>query len=115
MGPHADGSDAAPLLQAYYLIAPFPIERFETTRVRNERHAGGTVVSRLVDYPVRSLVFAAGNNLQELATEVGNACVRLQVHHTPSSGRMGVEHHPCSFAPPPEHKRDRSDTQQALD
>jgi hypothetical protein len=51
--------------------------------VRNERHPGGTVVSRLVNYPVRCLVFVAGKSLQELATEVGTACVRLQVTTAP--------------------------------
>ena len=80
--------------QAYYLIAPFPIERAETTRVRNERHPGGTVVSRLVDYPVRSLVFVAGKSLQELATEVGTACVRLQVNALPPLSPFVASCHP---------------------
>jgi len=63
--------------QAYYLMAPFPIERTTTARVGKRRKSSVTV-SRLTDYPVRALVFETSSSLQDLADVVGEACVKLQ-------------------------------------
>mmetsp|Transcript_32385 Transcript_32385/g.91756 ORF Transcript_32385/g.91756 Transcript_32385/m.91756 type:complete len:450 (-) Transcript_32385:123-1472(-) len=73
--------------QAYYLHAPFPIERALTRPVDHslskKRRFHDIVVNELVDYPVRALVFEAGDNLQDLADAVGTACQRLAAVNQP--------------------------------
>lgn len=73
--------------QAYYLYAPFPIERAPTVPVegvisRKRRHCD-VVVSQLSGYPVRALVFEASKCLEELAAVVGEACMRLAAANQP--------------------------------
>mmetsp|Transcript_23557 Transcript_23557/g.60460 ORF Transcript_23557/g.60460 Transcript_23557/m.60460 type:complete len:450 (-) Transcript_23557:225-1574(-) len=71
--------------QAYYLHAPFPIERAMTAPVTVSKKRGrdNVTVSRLVDYPVNALVYEAGDCLEELAAMVGEACVRLAAANQP--------------------------------
>lgn len=80
--------------QAYYLAAPMPIERAPTEVLGEDprfSRAGkfpkwrgrGVKVCKLVNYPVRGLVFEAGDSLQELADMVGAACQRLTARNIP--------------------------------
>jgi GDP-L-galactose phosphorylase len=72
--------------QAYYLHAPFPIERAVTAPLplsSRKRERQSVNISRLVDYPVRALVYEAGDCLEELASIVGKACMRLAAANQP--------------------------------
>ncbi|GAB4813334.1 hypothetical protein N2152v2_000380 [Parachlorella kessleri] len=98
--------------QAYYLEAPFAIERAPTAPLAPAascaaasaaaaaagRGAGlgrkalspraGTPrravsIQQLLEYPVRTLVFEAGDSLEELADVVGRACQRLTAANVP--------------------------------
>ena len=72
--------------QAYFLQAPFPIERALTVPVTGgskKRGRGKVQVSELVDYPVRALVFEAENCLEELGCFVGEACEKLAAVNQP--------------------------------
>ena len=76
--------------QAYYLAAPYPLERAPTAPIKR---AGATIklgsikgdvsVSELVGYPVRGLVFEMGTSLGELAEVVATACQRLTLRNIP--------------------------------
>lgn len=72
-------------MQAYYLAAPFAIERAPTAGVRGLRAnaPGGVHVSQLAQYPVRGLVFEASSSLDALADLVGTACERLAAANVP--------------------------------
>lgn len=73
--------------QAYYLAAPFPIERAPTRKLTHtdakRKSSDEVVVERTVRFPVRSLVFHVGKNLNSLAEAVGNACEKLQARNIP--------------------------------
>jgi len=69
--------------QAYYLAAPFPIERAPTTRVSYGRKKGGVKVYELSKFPVRGLVFEMCNSIEDLSVAVANACVFLQNENIP--------------------------------
>lgn len=69
--------------QAYYLAAPFPIERASTTRVPYGRKKGGVKVYELSKFPVRGLVFEKCNGIEDLSVAVANACVYLQNENIP--------------------------------
>jgi GDP-L-galactose phosphorylase len=94
--------------QAYYLAAPFAMERAPTAPLDAEalgfggvaslasalgglgkggrrRRAGAASVrvERLVEYPVHTLVFEAGDSLAEVAKLVGAACQRLTAANVP--------------------------------
>lgn len=70
--------------QAYYLIAPFPVEMAATTLLKGAAGKRDKVqVYRLVDYPVRGFVFESNSSLEELATAVGQACMKLQAENIP--------------------------------
>ncbi|PSC69751.1 GDP-L-galactose phosphorylase 1 [Micractinium conductrix] len=77
--------------QAYYLAAPFAIERAPTAPLalpgqegcKAKRCPGRVRVERLLEYPVRTLVFEAGDSLAELAQLVGTACQRLTAANVP--------------------------------
>lgn len=43
------------LLQAYYLVVPFPIEKAPTRKITDFN--GGIVISEILNYPVRGLCF----------------------------------------------------------
>lgn len=67
--------------QAYYLHAPFPVERAPTKLLCTKRFGRkkGVAVSTVEDYPCRGIVFEGKNQLAHLAEVVGEACIRLQV------------------------------------
>lgn len=69
--------------QAYYLAAPFPIERAPTARVPYGRKKGGVKVYELTKFPVRGLVFELGNSMEDLSEAVANACIHLQDENIP--------------------------------
>ncbi|KAG0598711.1 hypothetical protein M758_12G095300 [Ceratodon purpureus] len=69
--------------QAYYLAAPFPIERAPTTRVAYGRKKGGVKVYELTKFPVRGLVFEICNSMEDLSEAVSNACIYLQNENIP--------------------------------
>lgn len=68
--------------QAYYLAAPFAVERAPTTALPNAVRRKDVEVAQLAEYPVRGLVFEAGGTLTAMAELVGAACKRLQVRLT---------------------------------
>jgi GDP-L-galactose phosphorylase len=83
--------------QAYYLAAPFAIERAPTVPLppglappngaafgrRGGRRRPGVSIEQLAEYPVRGLVFEAGDSLEELAELVGTACQALSSANVP--------------------------------
>ena len=67
-------------LQAYYLAAPFAVERAPTKALdTNYKRRKDVEVALLTEYPVKGLVFEAGESLHAMANLVGSACRRLQV------------------------------------
>lgn len=70
-------------VQAYYLNAPFPVERAPTVCFSARKRKRSVKISELRQYPVRGLVFEAGSTLQELATAVAKVCTRLQDRNRP--------------------------------
>jgi GDP-L-galactose phosphorylase len=69
--------------QAYYLAAPFPIERAPATRVSYGRKKSGVKVYELTKFPVRGLVFEMCNSMVDLSIAVANACIYLQNENIP--------------------------------
>eukprot|EP00271_Cylindrocystis_brebissonii_P018266 TRINITY_DN509_c0_g1_i3.p1 TRINITY_DN509_c0_g1~~TRINITY_DN509_c0_g1_i3.p1 ORF type:complete len:477 (-),score=91.16 TRINITY_DN509_c0_g1_i3:1215-2645(-) len=69
--------------QAYYLSAPFPIERAMTVRERRRKRKRSLKVSTLSGYPVRALVYEVGNSLEEVAVAVAAACQELELRNIP--------------------------------
>lgn len=73
--------------QAYYLNVQFPVEKAPTEMIRLVGPAGvsenGVKVSRLLNYPVRGLVFTEGKSINDLAEVVANACICLQENNIP--------------------------------
>eukprot|EP00850_Spirogloea_muscicola_P023301 SM000345S12842 [mRNA] locus=s345:39626:42945:- [translate_table: standard] len=69
--------------QAYYLTAPFPVERAPTHRVPQGKRKRGVKISELRQYPVRGLVFEVGSSLEELAAVVAGAACRLESENVP--------------------------------
>ena len=67
--------------QAYYLSVPFPIEKAPTEKITSSD--GGVKISKLLNYPVRGLVFEGGTTLQDLSNTVSDACMCLQDHNVP--------------------------------
>ena len=71
-------------LQAYYLAAPFAIERAPTTAVKGVKaRRRGVSITQLAEYPVHGLVFEAGDSLAAMAELVGEACVSLTRENIP--------------------------------
>lgn len=68
-------------MQAYYLAAPFAVERAPTKALLGYKRRKDVEVALLCDYPVKGLVFEAGESLTATASLVGAACQRLQVMH----------------------------------
>lgn len=68
--------------QAYYLMEAFPIERAETEEIFPGSH-GDCTVYEVTDYPVRCLCFEVGETFEELATLVGECCLKLQAANIP--------------------------------
>ncbi|KAI4988687.1 hypothetical protein ZWY2020_035927 [Hordeum vulgare] len=71
--------------QAYYLTVPFPVEKAATQRISLPEGGmkSGVKVSKLMNYPVRGLVFEEGNTLNDLANVVSSACIWLQDNNVP--------------------------------
>ena len=67
--------------QAYYLGVPFPIEKAPTKKIMTLKD--GVIISELLKYPVRGLVFEGGNTLQSLSNSVSDACICLQENNIP--------------------------------
>lgn len=68
--------------QAYYLMEAFPIERASTLELFPGTH-GDCTAYRVNGYPVRCLCFEIGDSFEELATLVGEICVKLQQANVP--------------------------------
>ncbi|MBA0728151.1 hypothetical protein Golax_001076 [Gossypium laxum] len=62
--------------QAYYLAVAFPIEKAPTKKITTLND--GVIISELLKYPVRGVVFEGGNTLQDLSDAVSDACICLQ-------------------------------------
>ncbi|KAK3409448.1 hypothetical protein EUGRSUZ_J01579 [Eucalyptus grandis] len=71
--------------QAYYLASPFPVEKVPTLRVMTSTSMlrNGVVVSQLLKFPVRSLVFEGRDTLWDLSSAVANSFIRLQHNNIP--------------------------------
>ncbi|MED6121515.1 Phosphate metabolism transcription protein [Stylosanthes scabra] len=72
--------------QAYYLAAPFPVEKAKRQIIKTKGQQcpqQGVCVSELLDYPVRGLVFEGGNTIRELSDTVANSLVFLQNNNIP--------------------------------
>lgn len=71
--------------QAYYMSAPFPVEKAPTERipVTKVQYDNGVKISRLLNYPVRALVYEGGNTLKDLSDMVSGACIWLQENNIP--------------------------------
>ncbi|KAE8125497.1 hypothetical protein FH972_020298 [Carpinus fangiana] len=67
--------------QAYYLAVPFPIEKAPTKKITTLD--GGVKISKLLNYPVRGLIFEGGNTIQDLSNTVSDACICLQDNNIP--------------------------------
>ena len=65
----------------------FPVEKALTQRISTlEMERPGkrrVVVSQLLEYPVRGLVFELGNSMQELSDAVASSCIYLQENNIP--------------------------------
>lgn len=60
---------------------PFPIEKAPTKKITTLD--AGVKISKLLNYPVRGLVFEGGNTIQDLSNTVSNACICLQDNNVP--------------------------------
>ncbi|GFQ08831.1 gdp-l-galactose phosphorylase 2 [Phtheirospermum japonicum] len=71
--------------QAYYLSVPFPIEKARACRIMSGEGAYETrvVVSELLNYPVRGLVFEGGCELRDLCVALARSCGYLQSNNIP--------------------------------
>ncbi|PKA54539.1 GDP-L-galactose phosphorylase 1 [Apostasia shenzhenica] len=71
--------------QAYYFAMAFPVEKAPTEKIDivEGLRKSNVKVSRLVDYPVRGLVYEGGNSLKELSDIVSQSCICLQENNIP--------------------------------
>ncbi|KAI0496141.1 hypothetical protein KFK09_022448 [Dendrobium nobile] len=72
--------------QAYYLAMPFPVEKAPTKKihiVQGLAKSLGVKISKLLNYPVRGLVYEGGNCLKDLADVVAQSCICLQENNIP--------------------------------
>ena len=73
-------------LQAYYLQAPFAVERAPTLLVSGWPGAKGAPhlrVMQLTEYPVNGLVFESSVDMDAMADYVAGVCLRLQQANVP--------------------------------
>lgn len=63
------------------MALPFPIEKAPTKKI--VKLNGGVKISKLVNYPVRGLVFEGGQTLDDLGNTVSEACISLQHNNIP--------------------------------
>ena len=83
---HCQGVQTEVPVQAYYLQAPFPVERAPTMPVpgySGSKKYRDVRVYQLAEYPVRGLVFECGHNLPDMADFVAEVCERLQKAYVP--------------------------------
>lgn len=64
-----------------YLAVPFPIEKAPTRKITSFN--GGVIISELLNYPARGLVFEGGNTLDDLSNAVSDSCICLQENNIP--------------------------------
>ncbi|CAD5185028.1 unnamed protein product [Musa acuminata subsp. malaccensis] len=71
--------------QAYFLTMPFPVEKAPTQRIPVVKGLSQSKVkvSKLLNYPVRGLVYEGGNTLKDLSDVVANSCICLQENNIP--------------------------------
>lgn len=70
--------------QAYYLQVPFPVEKAQTFKIMRKQKCGTEViVSQLLNYPVKALVFEGGSTMRDLSDAVSNSCISLQNNNIP--------------------------------
>lgn len=69
------------LEQAYYLAMPFPIEKAPALKITTTN--SGVKISKLLNYPVRGLLFEGGNTIKDLSDTVSDASVCLQNNNIP--------------------------------
>uniref|UniRef100_A0A7C9ABC0 GDP-D-glucose phosphorylase 1 n=1 Tax=Opuntia streptacantha TaxID=393608 RepID=A0A7C9ABC0_OPUST len=71
--------------QAYYLQVPFPSEKAPTQKISEGKGIphNGVVISQLLNYPVRGLVFEGGNTIKDLSDAVASSCICLQTRNIP--------------------------------
>lgn len=64
---------------------PFPVEKALTRRILIAKglEKNSVKISKLVNYPVRGLVYEGGDNLQDLANVVATSCIWLQDNNVP--------------------------------
>ncbi|KAL2472938.1 GDP-L-galactose phosphorylase 2 [Forsythia ovata] len=67
--------------QAYYLAVPFPIEKATSGKITTTN--SGVKISKILNYPVRGLVFECGNTLEDLSNVVSDSCICLQDNNIP--------------------------------
>ncbi|KAI3754098.1 hypothetical protein L2E82_26237 [Cichorium intybus] len=67
--------------QAYYLSVPFPLEKAPTRKITDLN--GGVVISEILNYPVKGLVFEGGNSIEDLSNAVADSCICLQDNNIP--------------------------------
>ncbi|KAF9599016.1 hypothetical protein IFM89_033361 [Coptis chinensis] len=82
--PQRIGSSSFLLAQhgcAYYLSVPFPIEKAPTQKITI--NGGGMKISKLLNYPVRGLVFESGNSIEDLSIVVSDSSISLQENNIP--------------------------------
>ncbi|KAG6689763.1 hypothetical protein I3842_11G190400 [Carya illinoinensis] len=72
---------AAEAGKAYYLAVSFPIEKAPTEKITTLD--GGVKISKLLNYPVRGLVFEGGYTVEDLSNTVSDACICLQANNIP--------------------------------
>lgn len=60
---------------------PFPIEKAPTKKMTSMDN--GVLISELLKYPVRGLVFEGGNAIVDLSNSVSAACICLQENNIP--------------------------------
>ncbi|KAL2896081.1 GDP-L-galactose phosphorylase 1 [Bienertia sinuspersici] len=71
--------------QAYYIQVPFPAEKAPIRVISKPKVMphNGVVISELLKYPVRGLVFEGGNTIQVLSDAVASSCIHLQSANVP--------------------------------
>ena len=73
------------VVQAYYLMAPYPVERALTVPLKctANQNFPGIKVSQLVDYPVRGFAFEMTTTLEDMAQFLAHACGIMQTENIP--------------------------------
>lgn len=68
--------------QAYYLSAPFPIEKAPTCKIMSSKETR-VAVSKLLNYPAKAIVFEGGYKLRDLCDAVASSCISLESKNIP--------------------------------